>query len=98
MFDKAVFCQEQITAKVRDLTNTICQDSSSWGCQDAVGIKSSSPNNTYQRHIEAGFFPEWGSLYTYTGAGFGSNSYWTSDTGGNNQFVIFLAHGLCVSL
>ena len=84
--------------KVKDLTNTTCQDSSSWGCQDAVGIKSSSPNNTYQRRIEAGFFPEWGSLYTYTGAGFGSNSYWTSDTGGNNQFVIFLAHGLCVSL
>ena len=84
--------------KVKDLTNTVCQDSNSWGCQDAVGVKSSSPNNIYQRHIEAGFFSEWGSMYTYTGAGFGSNSYWTSDANSNNPFVVFLAHGLCVSL
>ena len=67
--------------KVRDLTNANCRG----GCQSAT---PSSPDNSFRRHIGAGFFTEWGKMNYYRGANFDFNSnptsgivaiYWTSD-------------------
>jgi hypothetical protein len=75
--------------RVRDLTNAVCagQESGSW-CQGSVGAHPPSSNNNYMRHIDAGFFSEWGSMYGYTGASFADISYWTSDATGSNQFGV----------
>ncbi|OCG41598.1 hypothetical protein A9G25_05615 [Gilliamella sp. Bif1-4] len=80
--------------RVRDLTNAVCSGlaSGSW-CQGAVGATPSSSINKFQRHIGAGFFTEWGSMYSYTDAGFVGYGYWTSDAAGSNQFHVYSDDG-----
>ncbi|WP_141670839.1 hypothetical protein [Gilliamella sp. wkB178] len=75
--------------QVKDLTNAVCSgtNSGSW-CQGAVGATPSSTENRYQRNIGAGLFAEWGSMITYTAAGFAYYVYWTSDSDGSNQFYV----------
>ncbi|OCG10258.1 hypothetical protein A9G13_00530 [Gilliamella sp. wkB178] len=66
--------------QVKDLTNSV---GDSW----IGGVPSSSSNN-YQRNIGAGLFAEWGTLSSYTAAGFPSIFYWTSDSNGSFQFAV----------
>jgi hypothetical protein len=76
--------------RVRDLTNAACtgQNSGSW-CQGSVGATPSSSNNNYMRHIDAGFFSEWGYMRDYTGASFAIYyGHWTSDATGSAQFYV----------
>jgi hypothetical protein len=54
---------------VRDLTNGVYSNTIS-------GASPSASWPYYMRHIDAGFFSEWGSVYDYTGASFDSY-YWT---------------------
>ncbi|MCX8585624.1 hypothetical protein J3U16_04210 [Gilliamella sp. B3023] len=67
---------------VRDLTNAVRSD----------GIISSatpsSPGNYFMRHIGSGFFTEWGKMDDYSGVGFYSLWYWTSDPRGSRQFIV----------
>ncbi|MWN32953.1 hypothetical protein GQ596_10915, partial [Gilliamella sp. Pra-s60] len=77
--------------RVRDLTNAVC--SGQWSgsnCRGAVGATPSSSDDTYERHIGAGFFTEWGSMYHYADSGFANSLYWTSGATGsyNYQFIV----------
>ena len=81
---------------VMDLTNANCQPEV-YNCRGAVGAKPLSSNRYFQRHIGAGFFTEWGSMYNYTEAGFlrpgsghtGWHEYWTGDVfNRNHQFIV----------
>ncbi|MCX8675968.1 hypothetical protein J3U16_11780 [Gilliamella sp. B3023] len=69
--------------RVRDLTNAV-------RTYDGVisGATPSSPNNRYMRHIGSGFFTEWGRMVDYSGVGFLSPWYWTSDPVDRTQFVV----------
>jgi hypothetical protein len=80
--------------RVRDLTNAVCSGwgSGSW-CQGAVGATPSSSVNHFKRHIGAGFFTEWGTMYAYTDVGFSDHFYWTSGARGRNQFDVFSYNG-----
>ncbi|MWP61353.1 hypothetical protein [Gilliamella sp. Pas-s25] len=60
--------------RVRDLTNSICSNLGA-----TPSCTSSDYGNHYTRHIGAGFFAEWGSMYDYTDAGFANDGFWTSD-------------------
>jgi hypothetical protein len=60
--------------RIRDLTNLVSKD-------------SGSSTSGASRHIDAGFFTEWGTMIDYTSASFADNRYyWTSDAMGSNQF------------
>ena len=75
--------------KVKDLTNASCRGSNSGSfCRGSVGATPSSPGNHFMRHIGSGFFTEWGNMLGYSGVGFGSDWYWTSDPRGSSQFVV----------
>ena len=76
---------------VRDLTNASCPNNDS-ACRGSVGATPSSPNNHYIRHIDAGFFTEWGRMYDYL-AGFNINNNWTSDPNGSYQFIVNTSKG-----
>ncbi|MCX8663196.1 hypothetical protein [Gilliamella sp. B2911] len=65
--------------KIKDLTNAN---------YDNLGATPSSPGVHYMRHIGSGFFTEWGSMDDYSGVGFVSSWYWTSDPSGSNQFIV----------
>ena len=65
--------------KVKDLTNTKGYN---------LGATPSSPDDHYMRHIDAGFFTEWGKMDDYSGVGFTDGSYWTSDPAGWDQFLV----------
>ncbi|MCX8663403.1 hypothetical protein [Gilliamella sp. B2911] len=73
---------------VRDLTNAV-------RTYDGVisGATPSSPGNWYMRHIGSGFFTEWGRMPDYSGVGFVSSWYWTSDPYGSNQFLVNTPYG-----
>jgi hypothetical protein len=71
--------------RVRDLTNAVSTDIN----PPPVGATPPSSRNRYMRHIDAGFFSEWGSMYYYTGASFATYYYWTSDATGSNQFHVY---------
>ncbi|OCL22169.1 hypothetical protein A9G07_08745 [Gilliamella sp. wkB72] len=72
---------------VKDLTNASCPNNDS-RCPGSVGATPSSPSNHYMRHIDAGFFTEWGIMFDYSGVGFIAYSYWTSDSNGSRQFAV----------
>ena len=91
--------------QVKDLTNATCNGASSGShCIGAVGAAVAthpSPNNYYQRVIDAGFLAEWGNVEFYgsdssmsdSAANF-SGSYWTRDEADSiNNFVIDSPHG-----
>ena len=66
--------------KVKDLTNATCRGPNTKYCQGSEGATPYSPNNYFQRHINAGFFTEWGYMNDYSGSDFYSHDfYWTSD-------------------
>ncbi|OCG07846.1 hypothetical protein A9G13_06435 [Gilliamella sp. wkB178] len=82
--------------QVKDLTNAVCSGAGvdpSFPCTGAVGATPSSDGNHYQRNIGAGLFTEWGSMDDYTAAGFAGNDYWTSDSNGTNQFLVYSVNG-----
>ncbi len=70
--------------RVRDLTNSNYNN---------LGATPPSPSNHYQRRIGSGFFTEWGKMYDYSGAGFTSYWYWTSDPNGSSQFIVHTDNG-----
>jgi hypothetical protein len=70
--------------RVRDLTNAVRTDRN----PPPVGATPPSSNNNYTRHIDAGFFSEWGYMGTYTGARDAIDGCWTSDATGGNQFTV----------
>ena len=74
--------------KVKDLTNAVRTASPT-----ISGATPSSPDNHYMRHIDAGFFTEWGRMYDYSGVGFDYGWYWTSDPYGSYQFIVHTDHG-----
>ncbi|MCX8686202.1 hypothetical protein, partial [Gilliamella sp. B2864] len=75
--------------KVKDLTNASCRGSYSGVlCQGSVGATPSSHGNYYLRRIGSGFFTEWGYMEHYSGVGFSTNWYWTSDPSGSSQFIV----------
>ena len=78
-------------AQVKDLTNACCQGTlSDDRCVGAVGATPSSPNNRYQRTINAGFFSEWGFMTYYVGANFSNTFYWTVDLQSSRTgFVVY---------
>ncbi|MCX8584979.1 MULTISPECIES: hypothetical protein [unclassified Gilliamella] len=79
---------------VKVLTNASCRGTNSGShCQGSVGATPSSRNNFYMRHIGSGFFTEWGSMEDYSGVGFVSSWYWTSDPYGSDQFVVYSDNG-----
>ncbi|MCX8679560.1 hypothetical protein J3U22_08030, partial [Gilliamella sp. B2865] len=82
-------------SRVRDLTNASCRGSNSdSNCRGSVGATPSSPDNGYIRHIGSGFFSEWGAMYNYSGVGFRDNNwFWTSDSTGSSQFVVYSNYG-----
>ncbi|OCG34608.1 hypothetical protein [Gilliamella sp. Gris1-4] len=83
-------------SRVSDLTNAVCSGfgvSNNYPCTGAVGATPSSSNNVYMRHIGAGFFTEWGVMYSYADAGFVGNLYWTSDAPGSNGFAVTSYYG-----
>jgi hypothetical protein len=71
--------------RVRDLTNAVCSSSEGYPIS---GATPPSSRNNYMRHIDAGFFSEWGDMGGYTGASFAHDSYWTSDASGSYQFAV----------
>jgi hypothetical protein len=76
--------------RVRDLTNAVRPSS------DGYPISGTSPSaswNRYMRHIDAGFFSEWGDMYYYTGASFVRDRYWTSEATGSDQFAVYSYNG-----
>ena len=84
---------------VKDLTNATCQGSwSSSYCKGAVGATPSSPNNTYQRRIGAGFFTEWGCITDYSGTDFYSNPYWTGDANDGSPFAVSSCYGYVTNM
>ncbi|WP_411579494.1 hypothetical protein [Gilliamella sp. BG3] len=79
--------------RVRDLTNA-----TKFG-PSIVGANPSSPGNHYTRHIDVGFFSEWGDLYDYdcidsfSGCSrFFPSFYWTSEVRGR-RFSVFSSDG-----
>ncbi|MCX8680330.1 hypothetical protein J3U22_11990, partial [Gilliamella sp. B2865] len=76
--------------RARDLSNASCRNSNpDYVCHGSVGALPSSPDDHYMRHIGSGFFTEWGRMYDYSGVGFYSDWYWTSDPyDGRRQFVV----------
>ena len=82
--------------KVKDLTNASCRhyDSGTY-CQGSVGATPSSSINDYMRHINAGFFTEWGRMPDYSGVGFSYGWYWTSDPNqsGSPKFRVNSGYG-----
>ncbi|MBI0153348.1 hypothetical protein [Gilliamella sp. W8128] len=65
--------------RVKDLTNASCRGVGLYSsCQSAT---PSSPDNSFRRHIGAGFFTEWGRVESYANAGF-RNDYPTEDYNG----------------
>ena len=79
--------------RVRDLTNA-----TKFG-PSIVGANPSSPGNHYTRHIDVGFFSEWGDLFDYDCidnigdcSRFFSGFYWTSEVRGR-RFSVFLSDG-----
>ncbi|MCX8663399.1 hypothetical protein [Gilliamella sp. B2911] len=80
--------------KVKDLTNVYCPNNGS-DCYGSVGATPSSPGNHIMRHIDAGFFTEWGRMGDYSSVGFVNNWYWTSDPIGIFQFAVSTNNG-CV--
>ena len=80
--------------KVKDLTNASCRGShSGYHCFGSVGATPSAPHNGYMRHIGSGFFTEWGKMDYYSGVGFPSHWYWTSDPFGSTQFIVDTHYG-----
>ncbi|OCL24090.1 hypothetical protein A9G07_04420 [Gilliamella sp. wkB72] len=76
--------------RVKDLTNA----SRDWnGNPISIGATPSSRDNNYMRHIGSGFFTEWGRMYDYSGVGFISDGYWTSDPNGSSQFIVDTDYG-----
>ena len=63
--------------KVKDLTNASCRNTD-FTCQGDVGATPSSPGNHFMRHIDSGFFTEWGTM-PYAVGGVEEKVYWTSD-------------------
>ncbi|WP_131798838.1 hypothetical protein [Gilliamella apis] len=65
--------------RVKDLTNASCRGLGLYtNCQSAT---PSSPDNSFRRHIGAGFFTEWGRVDSYANAGF-RDDYPTDDYNG----------------
>ena len=83
-------------SNVRDLTNASCQGYNSEKCGDyaneVVGATPSSPQNTYMRHIGAGFFTEWGDI-TMQGLHINFDEYWTQEVGNNHTFAVLVYNG-----
>ncbi|MBI0061710.1 MULTISPECIES: hypothetical protein [Gilliamella] len=85
--------------KVSDLTNASCQGNNSEKCGDyaneIVGATPSAPNNSYMRHMGAGFFAEWGRVEYYLVTFFFGGDYWTQDRAGSSQefFTVDSAYG-----
>jgi hypothetical protein len=73
--------------RVRDLTNAACTDNSIF-CQGSVGATPPSSNNHYMRHIDAGFFSEWGNMDDFTHVPFDGHNVWTSNTTSRDQFAV----------
>ena len=89
---------------VSDLTNVTCQPWRDWQTQDvcegAESAKPSSPNKYSRRHIDAGFFSEWGDMRYYANAHFGyadayfAYGHWTQDSVGGNPYRFFVVNSL----
>ncbi|MWN05772.1 hypothetical protein [Gilliamella sp. Pas-s95] len=75
-------------ARVSDLTNAVRT-----GGNPISGALPHSSDNSYMRHIGAGFFTEWGYMYYYGNAGFAVINYWTSDATGSNGFAVYSDNG-----
>jgi hypothetical protein len=76
--------------RVRDLTNAVRPSS------DGYPISGTSPSaswNRYMRHIDAGFYTEWGLLRYYTGASFEYGYYYVSETTGSYQCHVYSDFG-----
>ena len=82
--------------KVKDLTNATCRGG--YNCQGAVGATPSSPNNFYQRYINAGLFTEWGSMNNFNGSNFRTGDYWTSERNDKYQFTVTSINGIVTNL
>jgi hypothetical protein len=72
--------------RVRDLTNAVRSSSEGYPIS---GATPPSSRNNYTRHIDAGFFSEWGIMNGYTGASFADSYDWTSDAAGSYQFFVY---------
>ena len=77
--------------RVKDLTNASCDNNIY--CRGSVGATPSSPGIFYTRHIDAGFFTEWGKMDDYSGVSFINSYYWTSDPRGGSRFIADTSHG-----
>jgi hypothetical protein len=83
-------------SRVRDLTNAI--GTIGLNGDPILGASPSSSGGYHMRHIDAGFFTEWGEMYDYTGAGFfdifhdgsGNGDYLTSDVGAAGEREHFM--------
>ncbi|SCC26953.1 hypothetical protein GA0061081_1141, partial [Gilliamella bombicola] len=75
-------------ARVSDLTNAVRTD-----YPPISGALPHSSDNSYMRHIGAGFFTEWGTMHNYAAAGFDFINYWTSDATGRNGFAVYSDSG-----
>lgn len=71
--------------KVNDLTNAA---GGAW-----PGATPSSGGNYYSRRINGGLFSEWGYMYTYTGSGFASGSFWTGVTHPTGYYFVSAING-----
>ena len=76
---------------VKDLTNGSCPNNDP-ACRGSVGATPSSPGRYYMRHIGSGFLAEWGKMEDYSGVGFYTDFYWTSDPNGSSQQFLVLAN------
>ncbi|MWN06794.1 hypothetical protein [Gilliamella sp. Pas-s95] len=78
--------------RVKDLTNAKCDVYNTYfPCVNGInGALPHSSDNSYMRHIGAGFFSEWGATYDYADASFMRYGYryWTSDAAGSSGFYV----------
>ena len=73
--------------KVKDLTNASCRNTGVYCPEDSISATPTSQSNNYTRHIDAGFFSEWGTLFNYSGVGFLAGYYLTSDAYREGSYV-----------
>jgi hypothetical protein len=74
--------------RVRDLTNGVRTES-----EPISGARPSASWENYMRHIDAGFFSEWGGMDNYPSASFAFYFYWTSDAASSTQFHVHSYNG-----
>ncbi len=96
-YDMLIWCHNigYHMPRVRDLTNAVNVNGGL--LPPVVGASPSSPYNNYMRHIDAGFFSEWGVVDFYKGADFGFNYHLSSedenDKNTSFMYVVDSAYG-----